>query len=46
MASLTEKLPLHRLGTAREVGAAIVFLMGNGFMNGETLHIDGGARLV
>ncbi|MDF2997584.1 MAG: short-chain dehydrogenase/reductase [Xanthobacteraceae bacterium] len=44
--ALKEKLPLHRLGTAEEVGAAVVFLMSNGFMNGETLHVDGGARLV
>ncbi|MDP9580823.1 SDR family oxidoreductase [Burkholderia ambifaria] len=44
--ALKEKLPLHRLGTADEVGAAVVFLMSNGFMNGETIHIDGGARLV
>lgn len=46
VASLKEKLPLRRLGTAEEAGAAVVFLMSNGFMNGETLHIDGGARLV
>ncbi|MGI3901440.1 MAG: SDR family oxidoreductase [Janthinobacterium lividum] len=46
VASLTEKLPLRRLGTAAEAGAAVVFLMSNGFMNGETLHIDGGSRLV
>lgn len=46
VASLTEKLPLRRLGTAAEVGAAVVFLMSNGFMNGETLHVDGGSRLV
>jgi len=46
VAGLTQKLPLRRLGTPEEVGAAVVFLMSNGFMNGETLHIDGGARLV
>ena len=46
VAALTEKLPQRRLGTAEEAGAAVVFLMSNGFMNGETLHIDGGARLV
>jgi NAD(P)-dependent dehydrogenase (short-subunit alcohol dehydrogenase family) len=43
---LKEKLPLGRLGTADEAGAAVVFLMSNGFMNGETLHVDGGSRLV
>lgn len=46
VAALKEKLPLRRLGTAEEVGAAVVFLMSNGFMNGETLHVDGASRLV
>lgn len=46
VAALEEKLPLHRLGTADEVAAAVLFLMSNGLMNGETLHVDGGARLV
>jgi NAD(P)-dependent dehydrogenase (short-subunit alcohol dehydrogenase family) len=46
VAALTERLPQRRLGTADEAGAAVVFLMDNGFMNGETLHVDGGARLV
>ena len=46
VAALKEKLPLRRLGTADEAGAAVVFLMANGFMNGETLHVDGGSRLV
>ncbi|MCR5858632.1 SDR family oxidoreductase [Mesorhizobium sp. J428] len=44
--ALKEKLPLHRLGTPHEVGAAVVFLMSNGFMNGEVLHVDGASRLV
>jgi NAD(P)-dependent dehydrogenase (short-subunit alcohol dehydrogenase family) len=43
---LKSTLPLHRLGTPEEAGAAVVFLMSNGWMNGETLHVDGGARLV
>lgn len=46
VAALTGKLPLGRLGTAEQAGAAVVFLMSNGFMNGETLHIDGGQRLI
>lgn len=46
VATLTEKLPQRRLGTAEEAGAAVVFLMANGFMNGATLHVDGGTRLV
>jgi NAD(P)-dependent dehydrogenase (short-subunit alcohol dehydrogenase family) len=39
-------LPLHRFGTAEEAGAAVVFLMVNGWMNGATLQVDGGSRLV
>ena len=43
---MKEKPPQHRLVTAAEAGAAVVFLMTNGGMNGETLHIDGGSRPV
>lgn len=46
VASMQETLPLRRLATPEEVGAAVVFLMSNGYMNGETVHVDGGARLV
>lgn len=46
VASVEASLPLHRLGTAEQAGAAVVFLMSNGFMNGATLNVDGGARLV
>jgi NAD(P)-dependent dehydrogenase (short-subunit alcohol dehydrogenase family) len=38
--------PLKRLGTAEEAGSAVVFLMANGWMNGATLHVDGGVRLI
>jgi NAD(P)-dependent dehydrogenase (short-subunit alcohol dehydrogenase family) len=38
--------PLKRLGTADEAGSAVVFLMANGWMNGATLNIDGGVRLI
>lgn len=43
---LASTLPLRRLGTAEEAGAAVVFLMTNGWMNGATLNVDGGMRLV
>lgn len=46
VAELEQSLPLHRLGSAKEAGAAVVFLMTNGFMNGATLNLDGGGRLV
>jgi NAD(P)-dependent dehydrogenase (short-subunit alcohol dehydrogenase family) len=38
--------PLKRLGTADEAGAAVLFLMTNGWMNGTTLNVDGGVRLI
>lgn len=44
--SLKQRLPLHRIGTAEEAGAAVVFLMANGSMNGAVLNVDGGSRLV
>ncbi|TKD46886.1 SDR family oxidoreductase [Azotobacter chroococcum] len=44
--ALEQSLPLHRLGTATEAGAAAVFLMTNTFMNGAILNIDGGSRLI
>lgn len=44
--AMEQTLPLQRLGTAAEAGAAVLFLMRNSFMNGAILNIDGGARLV
>ena len=38
--------PLSRVGSPEEVADAIVFLLGNGYVNGEVLHVDGGGRLV
>lgn len=44
--SMRNSLPLKRLGTADEAGASVLFLMINGWMNGATLNVDGGSRLV
>ncbi|MCA8017160.1 SDR family oxidoreductase [Burkholderia metallica] len=46
LAGAAAALPGGRVGRVDEVGDAIAFLLGNGFMNGEILHIDGGGRLV
>ncbi|MGS0891583.1 SDR family oxidoreductase [Burkholderia stagnalis] len=46
LAEAASTLPVGRVGRADEVGEAIAFLLGNRFMNGEILHIDGGGRLV
>lgn len=44
--SVSEKIPVQRIGTPEEVAQAVNMLMNNGFINGEVLHIDGGERYV
>jgi NAD(P)-dependent dehydrogenase (short-subunit alcohol dehydrogenase family) len=39
-------LPVKRVGTADDVGQAIVMCMTNPYLNGAVLHIDGGGRFV
>jgi NAD(P)-dependent dehydrogenase (short-subunit alcohol dehydrogenase family) len=46
VAAQSATLPVKRIGTAEETAKAIMFLMANGFMTGEVLHIDGGGRLI
>lgn len=42
----TDTLPGGRAGYSDEVAEAILLLLGNGYMNAEVLHIDGGGRFV
>lgn len=44
--AMRRSAPQQRMGSADEAGAAVVFLMANGWMNGATLHIDGATRFV
>lgn len=44
--TIAAKLPVERIGTPQEVADAVLFLMGNGFVTGTTLLIDGGDALV
>lgn len=46
LASMAERLPVGRVGTADDIADAIVFLLGNGYTTGTVLHVDGGQRLV
>lgn len=41
-----DKFPVHRLGTAADVGHAAVFLMTNPFVTGTVLEVSGGEQLV
>ncbi len=46
LAGAAEKLLTRRLATAAEVAAAVIFLMSNESVTGETISIEGGFRLV
>lgn len=39
-------LPLHRCGNASDVARAVIFLLENDFITGETLVVDGGSQLI
>lgn len=45
-AGVAEKLLTKRLATAEEVARAVIFLMSNDSITGETIHVEGGHRLV
>jgi NAD(P)-dependent dehydrogenase (short-subunit alcohol dehydrogenase family) len=44
-AAFRSQVPLRRLGTVREVAAAYIHLMTNGFITGQVLAVDGGVML-
>ena len=44
--AIAHKLPVKRIGKPEEIADAVLFLMGNGFVTGTTLLIDGGDALV
>ncbi len=46
LAEVTKKHLVPRLATADEVAQAVLLLMQNGAITGETIHVDCGARLV
>ena len=46
LASMAKQLPVGRVGTADDIADAILFLIGNGYMTGSVLHVEGGHRLV
>lgn len=40
--ALCDEIPLGRLGDAKEVARAVLFLAENGYITGETLNVNGG----
>ena len=45
LTNATRNQPIPRAGTADEVATAILFVIGNDFMTGATVDVDGGALL-
>ncbi|RUW35073.1 SDR family oxidoreductase [Mesorhizobium sp. M1E.F.Ca.ET.041.01.1.1] len=43
---MAARLPAGRVATPADIAPAYLYLMQNAFMTGETIHIDGGQRLV
>lgn len=46
VAATAAKLPVGRIGRTEDIADAVLFLMGNGFVTGITLMVDGGDALV
>jgi len=46
LGDVTKKQPIPRLVTAEEVALAVLLLMQNQAITGETIHVDCGARLI
>ncbi len=46
LAEVAARIPVGRVATAEEAAAAVLFLMTNGSVNGEVVHVDGGLRHV
>ena len=44
--AIAESLPVKRVGTADDIAKAVAFLIDNDFVNGASLVVDGGHRLV
>ena len=44
--AIAEKLPVKRIGKPEEIADAVLFFMGNNFITGATVLVDGGDALV
>jgi NAD(P)-dependent dehydrogenase (short-subunit alcohol dehydrogenase family) len=44
--AMAKRLPVGRIGQPDDIADAIRFLMGNGFVTGTVLHVEGGHRLI
>jgi NAD(P)-dependent dehydrogenase (short-subunit alcohol dehydrogenase family) len=44
--AMAGRLPVGRIGRPEDIAQAVLALMGNGYITGTVLHVDGGQRLV
>jgi NAD(P)-dependent dehydrogenase (short-subunit alcohol dehydrogenase family) len=45
-ATISERLPVKRMGSLTDMADAVLYLMQNGFITGTVLHVDGGHQLI
>ena len=45
LASSPARIPLGRFGTAEECAQAVLMTLGNAYMTGQTIFLDGGMSL-
>ncbi len=46
LAAMADVIPVQRVGTPDDVAKAVLFLIDNSFVNGHSLVVDGGHRLI
>jgi NAD(P)-dependent dehydrogenase (short-subunit alcohol dehydrogenase family) len=46
LAEMAARLPTRKIATPADIARAYLYLMESGFTTGETIHIDGGQRLI
>ena len=45
-ATVSQQLPVGRIGSLKDMADAVLYLMQNSFITGTVLHVDGGHRLI
>ncbi|MEM5423681.1 SDR family oxidoreductase [Paraburkholderia ferrariae] len=45
-ANIAERLPVGRLGEADEVAQVVLMVVGNGFVTGQTIAVNGGVSFI
>jgi 3-oxoacyl-[acyl-carrier protein] reductase len=40
------RIPVGRMGTAEEVAQAVLLVMGNAYMTGQTIQLNGGLNFI